>query len=561
MSAQPYHVAGCLSVVVSGLITGLAWGTFPPVVLDPISQNQIVAPVSIANAGDGSNRLFVADQRGKIHVIANDNLLPTPLLDIESRLVPERPGFDERGLLGLAFHPNFGQSGQFGSDKFYVYYSAPQPNGDPDDPVNPVDHQSVIAEYAVTGPGSNVADINSERILMTFDQPQFNHDGGYIGFGPDSFLYISTGDGGGGGDNEPGHTGGGPGDPAGGLGNSQDRTNLLGKILRIDPQGTNAPGGQYGIPGDNPFATTGGGVRGEIYAYGLRNPWRASFDDGPGGTNRMFIADVGQGDVEEVNILQAGANYGWRIKEGTFDFDDTVNPDPDVPLVDPIAQYTRPGKNNGLPEVGISVTGGVVHRGSNPRLQGKYIFGDWSRNFGQPEGTLLGLEETSPGNFDLSTLDVVGGNPIDEYVLAFGLDEHGEVYLATKQTLAPSRLDPTTGLPTGAIYRIRAVPEPTTLSMLGASILFIGLGSRRFRSHCVLNFVQRIVFPCPGRYHAWIGKFVGSNGTSRGILYACMATFCAQIKCQSSNVSNAEYSGWQSSRSTTRTMSARKWTA
>ena len=449
-----------------------AQAAFPQIQLQPVSQNEIVSPVAIANAGDGSNRLFVTDQRGTIHVLQNGGLLPTPFLDIESRLVPERPNFDERGLLGLAFHPNFGQQGSTGADKFYVYYSAPQPNGDPDDPINPVNHQSVIAEYAVTGPGANVADPNSERILLTFDQPQFNHDGGYLGFGPDGLLYITTGDGGGGGDNESGHTGGGAGDPMGGLGNSQDRSNLLGKVLRIDVDGNNGPGGEFGVPADNPFIGEAN-TREEIYAYGLRNPWRASFDDGPGGTGRFFVADVGQGDVEEVNLVESGGNYGWRIKEGTFDFDNTVAPNPVVPLLDPIAEYAHPGSENGLPEVGLSVTGGVVYRGSDfPELQGKYFFGDWSNQFSQANGTLLGLEETSPGNFDLAILDVVGGNPIGEFILALGMDEQGEAYVATKRTLAAGALDPDTGLPTGAIYRITVVPEPGTLHMLGVFLFF-----------------------------------------------------------------------------------------
>jgi len=449
-----------------------ALAQFPPISLEPISQGELVAPVGIINANDGSNRLFVVEQRGQIRILGNDSLVETPFLDIESKLVPERPSFDERGLLGLAFHPNFGETGAAGNDKFYVYYSAPQPNGDPDDPINPVNHQSVIAEYSVSSLGSNVADLNSERIVMTFDQPQFNHDAGYLGFGPDSMLYIATGDGGGGGDNEPGHTGGGAGDPSGGLGNSQDRSKLLGKILRIDPLGANGPGGSYGIPGDNPFVGEAN-VREEIYAYGLRNPWRASFDDGPGGTGRMFIADVGQGLVEEINILEKGGNYGWRIKEGSFDFDSTVTADPDVPLIDPIAEYGHPNADNGLLEIGLSVTGGVVHRGADPSLNGKYIFGDWSTGFGSPEGTLLGLEETSPGEFDLSVLDVLGGNPLNEYVLAFGLDESGDAYVATKLTLPPSALSDA-GMPTGSIYRINAVPEPCSLALLtlgGLSVL------------------------------------------------------------------------------------------
>ena len=408
----------------------------PAVMLEPISRNEIVSPVSITHAGDGSQRLFVADQRGTVHVIQDGMTQPTPFLDISARLVPERPGFDERGLLGLAFHPDFAEPNLAGSNKFYVYYSAPQPNGNPDDPINPVDHQSIVAEYSVLPSG--LADPNSERIVMAFDQPQFNHDGGYIGFGPDNYLYVATGDGGGSDDNEPGHTGGGPDDPTGGLGNSQDLSNLLGKILRVDPFGNDGPGGQYGIPTDNPFRDRAG-VRGEIYAYGLRNPWRAAFDDGPGGTGRFFIADVGQGDVEEVNLLERGANYGWRVKEGTFDFDPTSTPDMTSPLSDPIAQYAHPGSANGLPEIGISVTGGVVHRGADAALNGTYLFGDWSTSFRSPSGTLLGLEEVTPGNFELEVLEVVGGNPLDEYILAFGLDELGEVYVATKRTLAPER--------------------------------------------------------------------------------------------------------------------------
>ena len=452
-----------------------ATAQIPTIALEPISQNEIVAPVGIANAGDGSDRLFILDQRGKIHIHHNGALLPDPLIDLGSKLVPERENFDERGLLGLAFHPNFGQAGQTGADKFYVYYSAPQPNGDPDDPVNPVDHQSVVAEYAVDSIGANTASLASERILMTFDQPQFNHDGGFLGFSPnDGMLYITTGDGGGGGDNEPGHTGGGDGDPDGGLGNSQDRSNLLGKVLRIDVDGTNGPGGQYGIPGDNPFIGEAG-VREEIYAYGLRNPWRASFDRDNG---RLFVADVGQGRVEEVNIIEPGGNYGWRVKEGTFDFDATA-PSQGGPLLDPIGQYSRPGENTGLPEIGISVTGGVIYRGDDhPALQGVYLFGDWSTDFRSSDGTLLGLRETAPGAFELSVLDVLGGNPIGEYIQAFGEDQDGEVYVATKSTLAPSALDPSSGLPTGAIYRI--VPEPATAGLaVLAGILLVGRSSRR----------------------------------------------------------------------------------
>ena len=466
---------GVIALIFSLLASGGALAAIPMLALDPISEDEIVAPVGIENAGDGSDRLFVVDQRGLIYVIENDALLPTPFLDIEARLVLERPNFDERGLLGLAFHPDFGA----GSDKFFVYYSAPRPGGDPNDPVNPIDHQSVVAEYSVTGPGSNLADPVSERVLLTFDQPQFNHDAGWLGFGPDGMLYIATGDGGSSADNNAGHTGGDGTQPSGVLGNAQDRTNLLGKILRIDPDGSNGPGGQYGVPADNPFVGEGGGVREEIYAYGLRNPWRASFDDGPGGTDRFFVADVGQGNVEEVNLVESGGNYGWRIREGTFDFDATVNPNPIVPLLDPIAEYAHPAAGVGLPEIGLSVTGGAVYRGAlYPDLQGIYLFADWSSGFDPPSGTLLGLEEVAPDTFDLSVLSVEGGNPFPEYIQGFGRDEGGEVYVATKGTLAPSALDPMTNLPTGRIYRIRSVPEPgaVALTLVGFATL---LGARR----------------------------------------------------------------------------------
>lgn len=471
--------SAALAVALMGLFCcAVARAAFPPIALEPITQGEIVAPVAIANAGDGSNRLFIADQRGKIYVHNGASLLATPLIDLGSKLVAERPGFDERGLLGLAFHPNFGQAGQPGADKFYVYYSAPRPGGDPNDPANPIDHQSVVAEYAVTGLGANTASVASERILLTFDQPQFNHNAGSLNFGPDDgLLYITTGDGGGANDNRAGHTGGSggvgglPNPPVqtGVLGNAQDRTNLLGKVLRIDVHGTNGPGGQYGIPGDNPLVGAGGGVREEIYAYGLRNPWRAAFDDGPGGDGRFYVADVGQGDVEEINLVASGGNYGWRIKEGAFDFDPGTTPDPVVPLIDPIAQYAHPGSGIGLPEYGISVTGGVVHRGASSSLHGKYLFGDFSQGFSPGSGRLLGLEETSPGVFDLQNLNVIGGNPLtNQYVLAFGLDESGEAYLATKATLAASGLD-ANNMPTGIVYRIVAVPEPSAsvLTLVG----------------------------------------------------------------------------------------------
>lgn len=458
------YCVGCLAVCCSTVPAAV-----PKIRLLPVSQGEIASPIGIVNAADGSNRLFVLDQRGTIRTIENGNVASTPFLDIQSLLVPERPGFDERGLLGLAFHPNFGQTGQVGSDKFYVYYSAPSPVAGT--PAAPIDHRSVVAEFAVSATNPAVADVSSQRILMTIDEPQFNHNAGYLGFGPDNQLYITVGDGGGSGDNDPGHTGAGTvnqnGNVTGNLGNAQDRSKLLGKILRIDVNGSNGPGGQYGIPADNPFVGVAG-VREEIYAYGLRNPFRATFDG-----SRMIVADVGQNAIEEINLITAGGNYGWRIREGTRPFDNTVSPSPVVPLIDPIAEYAHPGlgPTTGLPEYGISVAGGVVYRGTqSPALDGVYLFGDFSTQFAPGNGILLGMVESSPGVFAIEQLDVVGGNPIGQYVMSFGLDENGEVYLATRTALAANGLTPE-GLPSGAIYRLVAVPEPSAYATLAMALL------------------------------------------------------------------------------------------
>jgi glucose/arabinose dehydrogenase len=319
-----------------------------------------------------------------------------------------------------------------------------------------------VAEYSLSG-DPNVADAASERILLTVNEPQFNHNAGFLGFGPDDQLYITLGDGGGADDNDAGHTGGTDDKPSGGLGNAQDLTKLLGKALRIDPLGTNGPNGQYGIPADNPFVGELG-VREEIYAYGLRNPWRGTFDG-----EQFIVADVGQRLVEEVNLIESGGNYGWRIKEGTLDFDATVSPDPAAALIDPIAQYTRntpAGAATGLEQIGISVTGGAVYRGSEfPALDGVYLFGDFSTQFAPADGTLLALtpdvlDGTATLPADPTVLNVVGGNPIGEYILAFGNDEDGNVYVATKTALPAGGIPG--GPPTGNIYRLVAVPEPAT---------------------------------------------------------------------------------------------------
>lgn len=427
---------------------------FPTLQLKPVAVGQFFSPTTVTHAGDGSGRLFITDQRGKIHILEDGAVLPVPFLDLSGKLVTEQAAFDERGLLGLAFHPGYETDGP-GAGRFYVFYSAPSPDA-PGTATDPVNCRSVLAEYRVSASNPNLADPLSERVLLTFNKPQFNHNGGQLAFGPDDgFLYISTGDGGSSNDDDAGHTGGSSARPPGALGNAQDITRYMGKLLRIDPLGNNGPGGQYGIPADNPFVLADVpevDERKEIYAYGLRNPWRFSFDSG--GAHRMFLPDVGQGKFEEVNLLVSGGNYGWSRFEGPFDFDVTT---PSAgPYVTPIAAYAHPGQagSTGLLEVGLSITGGHVYRGSAiPALDGKYIFGDWSTSFGTPAGTLLGLEETSPGIFALSKLDIVGGNPIGRFIPAFGIDEEGEIYVATKTTLAPSAPTPG-GLPSGQLFKL-----------------------------------------------------------------------------------------------------------
>lgn len=452
------------SVILAVFVVSVAASraAFPTLQLKPVAVGQFFSPTTVTHAGDGSGRLFIADQRGKIHILQDGEILPLPFLDLSAKLVTEQAGFDERGLLGLAFHPDYEVNAAPGKGRFYVFYSAPSPDS-PGPTTDPVNCRSIVAEYRVSTTNPNVADPTSERTLLSFNKPQFNHNGGQLAFSPaDGKLYISTGDGGGSNDNDPGHTGGSSGKPAGGLGNAQDLTKLLGKMLRIDPLGNNGPGGQYGIPADNPFVVADVPAideRKEIYAYGLRNPWRFSFDSG--GTHRLFLADVGQGKYEEVNLIVAGGNYGWRRFEGGFDFDATAPAS--GPFVAPIAQYAHPGQagSTGLTEYGISVTGGQVYRGSAiPALQGKYIFGDWSASFAAPGGgILLGLEETTPGVFAMSKLDILGGNPIGRFIPGFGTDEQGEIYVATKITLAPSQ--PAGGLPSGQLFKLVAADSQT----------------------------------------------------------------------------------------------------
>lgn len=471
----------------------LGHGAFPALYMKPVCLQQIHSPTNITAPKDGSGRLFICDQPGKIHLFQRGMLMPTPFLDLSNSgldrvfVGPSLTSYSERGLLGMTFHPDFNEPLAPGYRRFYVNYTA-LPSTPTNNPSTPQDCVTVISEFRMSANDPNVADPASERILLTYGQPQFNHNGGQIEFGPDGLLYIGSGDGGSANDNNAGHTGGSSVSPRpnGILGNGQDRRVLLGKILRIDPLGTNGPGGQYGIPADNPFVgmqqdftndALDGPMRGEIYAYGLRNPWRFCFDSRAGGTNRMYCGDVGQGKVEEVNLITKGGNYGWRYREGSFVFDALMATNGIAPATptDPIAQYKHPNSDPSivLPELGLSVTGGYVYRGSAiPSMVGKYVFGDYDANDEGNNGRLMGLEETSPGSgtFTLvEALPITNGNPFNQHVLCLGEDEAGEIYVGTKITSGVTELSG--GLPAGGIYKLVPVPASGTTTLSSAALI------------------------------------------------------------------------------------------
>jgi glucose/arabinose dehydrogenase len=449
-------VAICITVSCLALCTGQENGTAQStpaaaipadrVGLDLIAEG-FTAPLALVQSPDETGRLFVIEQTGQIRVIdAIGTLLGEPFLDISDRMVDISGNYDERGLLGLAFDPEFADT-----QRFFVYYSAPLRAGAP----SSWDHTSHVSEFTVSEIDPNRANVSSERVLLYVDEPQSNHNAGQITFGPDGYLYIPLGDGGGAGDVGIGH-------PL--PGNGQNTSTLLGSILRIDVDG----GEPYGIPADNPFANGSGG-REEIFAYGFRNPFRIAFD--AGGNNSLIAGDAGQNRWEEVDVVTAGGNYGWNIREGTHCF----NPqDPNVepadctavgsggePLINPVIEYQNAHVQGGI---GLVVIGGYVYRGNTlPGFTGEYIFGDWSRSWATGDGTLFAAtpqEKTaaeSPGMLwtmqELTvvvndstppSLDVARARSIDEtgriggYVLSFGQDETRELYVLTSDSAGPT---------------------------------------------------------------------------------------------------------------------------
>ena len=337
---------------------------FPAVSLTRVASG-FDEPLLVTHAGDGSGRLFVVERGGMIRIVRNGKVEPTPFLDIAERV---RTNGSEQGLLGLAFPPDYAQR-----KHFYVHYTAKSGVGD-----------TLVARYQV-GANPAVADPSSEEVLLRHAQPYANHNGGHLAFGPDGYLYIGLGDGGSGGDPQ---------------GNGQNPRTLLGKMLRLDVESGAKP---YAIPRDNPFGN-------EIWALGLRNPWRFSFDRA---TGDLYIADVGQNAYEEVNFQPAasrgGENYGWNVREGMHCFRGATCDRKG--LTDPVAEY-RNGSGN------CSITGGHVYRGAQyPSLAGVYIYGDFC------SGQLWALRRSKDGWQNARLLE--SGLRLS----SFGEDEAGNVYL------------------------------------------------------------------------------------------------------------------------------------
>jgi len=443
MNARRTVVVGFTALMLAVSSAAAALATHEDVIPVPIPDSEVAVgfetvadgfttPLWAINSPGDPRRIFVADQVGKIWAIKVDpetsNAVPDRMLFLDvgvdglDLLVPLGafgPGtFDERGLLGLAFHPRYRTNGLL-----YTYTSEPvagsadfstQPTG------VPPNHHSVIREWQVAQSSDAMATVDpaSTRVLMRIAEPQFNHNAGGLIFGDDALLYIAVGDGGAADDQGVGHAVG---------GNGQDLSpgNVLGKILRIEPDGNDSANGNYGIPADNPFLESD--AADEIYAYGFRNPFRISVDQHKG---RIHVADVGQNDVEEVDVLINGGNYGWPVKEGSFLFDMngddpgfTTDFSPGVPagMIDPIAEYDH--------DEGISITGGFVYRGPAIQgLRGSYVFGDFTRSFAGPQGRVFHLSSDG-GIAEL-------GEP-GMFVTGFGQNKRGEIYVLGQQGFAP----------------------------------------------------------------------------------------------------------------------------
>jgi plastocyanin len=409
----------------------------------------LTAPGGLVSPGDGSGRLFIVEQTGQVLILKNGAVSATPFLDVSGRLVALDPGYDERGLLGFAFHPDFNNSSAPGFHKVFTYTSEPVAGAadftvtDP----SPFDNQSVIAEWQVSSTNADAIDPATRREIMRIDHPQFNHNAGQLAFRPsDRYLYISEGDGGNANDVGPGHN---PG------GNAQDKSVVLGKILRIDPldpalttgsADAISANGKYRVPHLNPFVGQVGSVA-EIYDLGLRNPYRFSFD---APSDQLIIGDVGQNNIEEVDLGASGKNYGWNKKEGSFLFnpaDGSIAPDPapDTSLTEPVAEYSHTD--------GTAVIGGFIYRGALlPSLAGKYVFGDLAQG---SSGRLFYTDLTDGAIREL--LLGIPDTPLGLFLKGCGRDANGELYVLADSNIGPSG----TG---GKALKIATIPPAAAVS-------------------------------------------------------------------------------------------------
>lgn len=417
----PSAVKRCL--VLAGVAVALSAGFAQAQVkvkLEPFVTG-VNAPLAMVQPA-GDDRMFVIEQPGFVRIVNKDGQLePEPFLNIRNRIVDLHHDFDERGLLGIAFHPNFKDNG-----KFYVAYSGHLNFQSDLGKMLWWSHTNTVSEFRVSKDDPYVADPRTERVISQIDWPQFNHNGHWIGFGPDGMLYISTGDGGYANDWGIGHNVT--------MGNGQDLLSLHGKILRIDVD----KGEPYAVPGDNPFVGNNDALP-EIWAYGLRNPWRCSFDTADG---MLSCGDVQQNSYEEVSVITKGANLGWRRMEASHCFD-YQNPDQHpascdtANLVPPILEYKNcTAQPDGC--LGISVTGGYVYRGAHTAWQGKMILGDWSKTFGTMNGQIFVASKGGDGKWSMEVAEVVNMGASKPYVLAFAQDAAGEVYALTSVTTGPN---------------------------------------------------------------------------------------------------------------------------
>jgi glucose/arabinose dehydrogenase len=431
-------MASVIPLLIAGLLLLAPGGDSPaqPVTLrNAFPGLSFSRPLLLTHAPDGTNRNFVVQQSGQILVFPNDSAATatTVFLNIAGKLSSQG---GEEGLLGLAFHPLFALN-----RTFYINYTAPAPA--------PSACRTIIARYTVPSGSPDAADPLSEVRILEIDQPYSNHNGGMIAFGNDGNLYIGMGDGGDA--NDPGNV-------------AQDRSSLLGKILRINVDDTTG-GKRYGIPADNPYTGTAQGFRQEIFAYGFRNPWRFSID---GPTGEIWAGDVGQGAREEIDLVRKGGNYGWKIMEGNICRPPTTGCDT-AGLIFPVKDYGR--------SLGYSVTGGYVYRGSaRPDLQGAYIYGDYG------SGRIWMLRWS---NGALTADSLLMDTP---YALSsFGTDSKGELYILERSGSAPT-----------SIYRFAALPLTSVRTADDAGGVAVWL-DRAFPNPCNPSVTVRFRLAAPSR--------------------------------------------------------------